>query len=219
MPKHVLGGGAALAALCSAGAMAQSSFMADVIGSTIANMNSGVPEKCFDGRWSPSAEDIEKGKARVASGLEHYRELATSGTDVSKAFIGSKSFRRWRLDGQNQDPRAFRDPWIVQAATLEPVAFTVGNWKSTYHAQWKALSADGTVLGIYDAWMNKSDTGSRFIWLDLYSPAASEKAMANTPFCDQPGDVEKWKEAKARRAADKAAKRAANEAARASQSN
>src|SRR5205814_70055 len=127
----------------------------------------------------------------------------------------SKSFRHWRLDGQNQDPRALRDPWIAQAATLEPVAFTVGNWKSSYHAQWKAVSADGTVLGLYDAWMNKSDTGSRFIWLDLYSAAAADKAMPNEPFCDQPGDVGLWKQAKAKHEAEKAAKRAAREAEKA----
>jgi hypothetical protein len=210
--------GAAVAASGAAPAVAQSNFVASVIGQTIANMNQGAPEKCFDGRWTPSAEDIEKGKIRVASGLDHYRELAAAGTDVSKAFIGSKSFRRWRLDGQNEDPRALRDPWIARAAKLEPVAFTAGNWNSSYHAQWKAVDADGNVLGLYDAWMNKSDTGSRFIWLDLYSPAAADKAMPNVPFCDQPGDIEEWKAANAKREAEKATKRAAKEAAKATPS-
>lgn len=208
---------AAASVLLHAPAAAQSNFVASVIGQTIANMNTAAPDKCFDGRWSPSAEDIEKGKARVQSGLDHYRQLAAAGTDVSKAFIGSKSFRRWQLDGQNQDPRALRDPWIGQAARLEQVAFTASNWNSGYHVQWKALAADGTMVGLYDAWMNKSDTGSRFVWLDLYSPAAAAKAMANTPFCDQPGDIEKWKEAKAKHDAERAAKRA-KEAAEATDS-
>lgn len=185
----------------------------DVLGQTVANMNAGAPDKCYDGRWSPSAEDIENGKVRVQSGLDHYRQLAGAGTDVSKAFIGSKSMRRWQLDGEKQDPRALRDPWIGQAAKLEPTAFTVGNWKNGYHAQWRAVAADGSTLGYYDAWMNKSDTGSRFIWLDLHSPATADKVMADTAFCSEPGDIENWKEAKAKREAAKAAKRAAQAAA------
>ncbi len=214
--------GAASVALLGTSATAQSAFiqaLPDVLGQVVSGMNTAAPDKCFDGRWSPSAADNDKGKVRVQSGLDHYRELAGAGADVSKAFIGSKSFRRWRLDGEKQDPRSLHDPWIGQAARLEQVAFTTGNWNGGYHVQWKALAADGTMLGLYDAWMNKSDTGSRFIWLDLYSPAQTDKAMANIAFCDQPGDVEVWKEAQAKRAAKKAAKLAAEQADRATQGN
>lgn len=205
------------ALLGGAPAGAQSSFMADVIGQAVAGYGGGRPNACYDGRWTPSAESIAKGPARVEAAMANYRQVASTGTDLRKV-IGSEGVRRWQLDGQVQDVRAVRDPFLPRATRLELLFVTSGNESAYYRAQWRAYAADGGEIGIYDAlmfWKSK-----KFMSLDLYTPGATARPLANTPFCETPGDVEAWKEAKAKREAEKAAKQAAKEAARAtSQAN
>jgi len=209
MHKSALLGAVALAALAAAPAVSQSSFMADVIGQAVAGYGSGRPNACYDGRWTPSAESIAKGPERVEAAMANYRQVASIGTDLRKV-IGSEGVRRWQIDGQQQDVRAVRDPFLPKIARLERLFITSGNENAYYRVQWRAYAADETEIGIYDAlmfWRSK-----KFMSLDLYTPQATDMPVANTPFCETPGDVEAWQEAKAKREAEKAAKRAAKAA-------
>lgn len=207
--RKVVIAGAVLAAFSAAPALAQSYIVNDVIAQTMMGIGSGRPDKCYDGRWTPSAESIAKGPARVEAAMANYRQVASTGTDLRKV-IGSEGVRRWQLDGQVQDVRAVRDPFLPRAARLELLFVTPGNESAYYRAQWRAIAADGTEIGIYDAlmfWRSK-----KFMSLDLYTLSATDRPLANTPFCQTPGDVENFKEAKARREEEKAAKRAAKDA-------
>ena len=138
--------------------------------------------------------------------MANYRQVAAAGTDLRKV-IGSEGVRRWQLDGQTQDVRAVRDPFLPRIARLERLFITSGNENAYYRVQWRAYAADGSEIGIYDALMFWKS--SRFMSLDLYTPRPTARPVANTPFCETPGDVELWQKAKAEREAKRAAKRAA----------
>jgi hypothetical protein len=209
MRKFVIAG-AVLAACPAAPAVAQSYIVNDVIAQSLMGVGSGRPNKCYDGRWTPSAELIAKGPARVEAAMANYRSVASVGTDLRKV-IGSEGSRRWQLDGQVQDVRAVRDPFLPRAARLDLLSVTAANSSAYYRAQWRAVAADGTEIGIYDAVMFWRSI--KFMSLDLYTPAATDRPVADTPFCQVPGDVEKFMAAKAKREEEKAAQRAANEAA------
>jgi hypothetical protein len=189
--------------------------MADMIGQAVAGYGGGArPDGCYNGRWTPSAESIAKGPARVEAVMANYRQIASTGTDLRRA-IGAEGVRRWQLDGQVQDVRAVSDPFLPKVARLERLFITSGNESAYYRIQWRAYAADGSEIGIYDALMFWN--GKKFMSLDLYTAQATVRPVANTPFCETPGDVELWREAKAKREAEKAAKRAAKEAAKAAQ--
>jgi len=205
-----------LAAAVPTSAHAQFAGMPDVIAQTIAGMNAPLPDKCYDGRWTPSAESIAKGPARVEAAMANYRQVAATGTDLRKV-IGSEGVRRWQLDGKVQDVRAVRDPFLSRVARLELLAVTPSNGGAYYRAQWRAIAADGSEVGSYDAlmfWRSK-----KFMSLDLYTPSATDRPLPDTPFCQRPGDVEEWKEARAKLEAEKAAKRAAKDAGKANGGN
>ena len=72
----------ALATLGGGPAVAQSSFMPDVIGQTVANSmaNPGNPDKCYDGRWQPKEQDVTTGRQRAEIALQAYLNLAASGS-------------------------------------------------------------------------------------------------------------------------------------------
>jgi hypothetical protein len=204
-------------ALGAAPATAQSSFMADVIGQAVAGYGGGgTPDKCYDGGWQPKPKDLSSGPGRVESAIHNYLLVAAAGTDLKPAFTGGKHLWYWKMDGAEQDVRAARDPWASRVIRVEPIGFAASNQGGQFRAIWKAFAADGTVLGIYDGWLQRWDGGTaRLIHLDLYSPGAAKQPDELVPFCFIPGDVAKWKEAKAKREAEKAAKRAAKEAAKA----
>lgn len=199
MRLFVLIVGAAAASLPIVPATAQSSFMADAIGQAVANANRSAPAACYDGRWAAKPKNLEKGITRAEALIQRYKQQFASGPDLKKLFINSKA--RWQYDGQRQNVRNLHDPWAARTARLERIALTVGNYGIFYHVQWRAFAADGSFLGIYDALLNSN--GTQFTWLDLYSPGASGKPTSNTPFCNEPGDVEAWQAAKQKRAAEK----------------
>src|SRR4051812_26610106 len=101
MRKTTIIGAAAAGLLSGMPAIAQSSFMADVIGQAVAGYGAGRPNACYDGRWTPSAESLAKGPARVEAAMANYRQVASAGTDLRKV-IGAEGVRRWQLDGQVQ---------------------------------------------------------------------------------------------------------------------
>jgi hypothetical protein len=215
MSKLKFCGAAALALLAAAPAVAQSSFMADMIGQAVAGYgNAGTPDACYDGRWQPKPKDLAMGPQRVEAAMRAYQQFATTSTDLKPVFTGGKHIWLWRIDGVEQDVRAVRDPWAPSVARVEPIAFQGANQAGTFRALWRAVAADGTVLGTYDGWLTRWDGNTaRFMHLDLYSANAAKQPDPMIPFCFAPGDIAKWQEAKAKREAEKAAKRAAKEAA------
>lgn len=194
---------AAVLAASATSATAQSSIANDVVAQMLMSGNQGRPSSCYNGRWTPSAESILKGPERVEATMANYRQFASAGTDLRKA-VGSEGLRRWQIDGQVMDARAVRDPFLPRVARLERLFVTSGNESAFYRVQWRALAADGSEIGIYDGlmfWRSK-----KFMSLDLYTPQATVRPVPNTPFCEVPGDVEKWQEAKAESDARKAAR-------------
>lgn len=203
---------AAAIMVTAAPAATQSYAINDVIAQTIAGYgNRGRPDGCYNGRWTPSAESIQKGPDRVEVTMANYRQIASAGTDLRKA-VGSEGMRRWQIDGQVMDARSVRDPFLPRVARLERLFVRPGNENAFYRIQWRAFAADGSEIGIYDGvmfWRSK-----KFMTLDLYTPGAKVRPVADTPFCQVPGDVEQWQEAKLERDARKAARAAEREAAR-----
>lgn len=192
-------------------ASAQSSIANDVVAQMLMSGNQGRPSSCYNGRWTPSAESVAKGPDRVEVTMANYRQIATAGTDLRKA-VGSEGQRRWQLDGQVMDARSVRDPFLPRVARLERLFVRSGNESAFYRVQWRAVAADGSEIGIYDGlmfWRSK-----KFMSLDLYTPQAQVRPVADTPFCQVPGDVEKWQEAKAESDARKAARNAAKPSSR-----
>lgn len=202
---------AAALATATAPAASQSSMINDVIAQTVAGYgNRERPNGCYNGRWTPSAESIQKGPDRVESTMANYRQIASTGTDVRKA-VGSEGTRRWQIDGEVKDARSVADPFLPRAARLERLFVRPGNENAFYRIQWQALAADGSEIGIYDGvmfWRSK-----KFMTLDLYTPGAKVRPVPDTPFCQIPGDVELWQEAESTKDAKKAARKAAREAA------
>ena len=151
-----------------------------------------MPDACFDGRWSPKPKDIERAQARSEQAINRYLRLASSGSDVSGAFMGAiagKKQRHWYLDGVEVDTKIAKDPWAARVVRVEPIGMVVGNWPIKYRAQWRALAADGSTLGIYDGFMQTTIRGAQIYDLKLYSPGSTARPEPMTPFCNVPGDL------------------------------
>lgn len=204
----------AVAAAWAGPAVAQG-IIPDVIASTIANMNQGMPEACLDGSWEPTPEQAARFTAEAEPALRNYLELAAAGADLSPAFTHRRSDRRWAIDGEQSDFAAVRDPWAARVARLELVGLRLGGTKVRGRGLWRAFAADGTELGIYDGLFRRKTRGFAVSSLDLFSAGAVKQPAALTGFCYTPGDTEQFREARAEREAERAARRAAREAERA----
>lgn len=207
-----------LAALVAAGvagpAGAQSSMVNDVIAQTISGMNQGTPAACYTDRWAPKPKGIAKGTERSEAGIATYLKIAAAGTDLSEAYTYAQEERLWSLDGVGQDSRAARDPWASRVARLERVDLRVGNGEVSYRGLWRAVAADGTLLGTYDALLIRKKGESRLRHLALVSPGNASQPQATGLFCYEPGDIEKREQDIAERKAEKVARRAARDAGR-----
>ena len=73
----------------------------------------------------------------------------------------------------------------------------------------ESRGADGKVLGTYDGFMFAKARSFALRELHLTSASNPIQPEPLKPYCQVPGDVAKWQEAKAKREAEKAAKRAA----------
>jgi len=207
MRKLVIG---MLALLGSGSASGQSSFMADVIGQAAAGYSGGEPDSCFDGRQRPKPEGIASASVRADKAFGEYRTFAATKASLKPLFYGKKN---WDFDGAVQDAAAATDPWADRISRVERVNLTVANTaRSWFRGIWNAYAADGSLLGSYDAMMQAGRGSAGFISLALRSPGSAAHSEPVVPFCSRPGDIERWKEARAKREAEKAAKRAAKEA-------
>lgn len=190
---------------------AQSSFMADMIGQAVMNSSGGGnPKACYDGRMQAKPKQLAAADGLVDAAFADYLKLAASSTDTSRIFVSNRKMRHWLVDGQEQDVRAMRDPIAGRIARVERSGLVTSNRGLEFHAAWRALAADGSTLGTYDAWLvTWGKQGARFFSLDLTLAGSTAAARPLVPFCYKPGDIQEWSDAVAKREADKAARRAA----------
>lgn len=203
----------ALALAAPAPAQAQG-VIPDVISSTVANMNRGLPERCLDGRMEPDAAESARFTAEAEPALRAYLALAAAGSDPTPAFTSRRNERSWALDAEPLDLATGRDPWAARIARLELVGLRLGGWKVHGRGLWRAFAADGTELGLYDGYFRAHREGFRVSALDLFSPGGDKQPTPIAGFCDVPGDTEQFREARAAREEHRAARRAEREAAR-----
>lgn len=216
MKRHLLFA-SLIATVFSMPVAGQSSFMSDMIGQAVANSmgQSGNPKSCYDGRMQAKPQQVAIGAGQVDAAFASYLRLASSSTDTSTIFVANRKMRHWLVDGQEQDVRAMRDPLANRIARIERTGLVTSNRGLEYHAAWRAIGADGSTLGTYDGWLvTWGKQGARFFSLDLNLPGSPAQAKPIVPFCYQPGDIEEWHLANAKREADKAARRAARAARR-----
>ena len=217
--KFYLLSAALIAAMGSAPLGAQSYIANDVIAGML-SQGSGQHENCYNGKWDSTPAETEAKRPGAEPAMRLYLQFAAApGGDVSGAFFHAHDMIYWSLDGVKTPVSGARDPWAAKVARIEPVGFALGNWKRRYRAQWRAIAADGSVIGLYDAYMRKKGDGQQLLGLDLYSPTATVQPKPMGRFCEFPGDTDKWAANMAEEAAKKAAKRAAREAERAKAAN
>jgi len=204
--KAILGG--LLAALTSESAAAQVS--PSVFGNTIGKlMTPGkMPDSCYDGTGRVSAKAIQKVAPYVDRTIQNYRERAMGAEGIRTAFM---KHGRLIIDGVEIDLARAKDPWLdptVQLVRREDfVRATAGGFVLV---RWNAIAHDGRVLGTYEGFMAPRPREFGFRELKLYTEGTS-KPEALKAFCQMPGDVEAWREAKVKRDTERAAKKAARE--------
>lgn len=180
--------GAAALALQGSPATAQDYgvFIADVIGQTIANMNSYAPPCGY-------MPDNELAEARdpAPAVIQGYFDAARSGGDRTRFFkLDNKA--RWRLgesavgsDGLN----AQADPLAVEGNRLDPQAlrfYRAGTY-STAQGQWAVMAPDGTVAGVYTGLFTRERGQWKLRELTVI-PAGSEVGAIDQ-YCAEPGDL------------------------------
>lgn len=178
------------------GAQAQSSILPDVIGATIGNMSAGWPEKCLSLKQKEKPKAVARFSAEAEPALRVYLAAAGSGADLSPTYKRTWS-NRWALDGVvTQDLRAVRDPWASRVERLEAVGLVLGRSEIFGHGIWRAFGADGALLGTYEAEMIRKTKGYAVGRLKLWSPGQEGQARPLTAYCVEPGDHERWAQAK-----------------------
>lgn len=211
--------GAAVLLMYSGSASAQMPGINDVIAQTIAGMNSGLPDSCYNGKWSPKAEKIDEPRDAALPVLTIYLETAAKGGDLSSLVWHRKSESHWALNGETVPFNQARDPIAARVTKLDRRAFFLSNLETRGRAVFDAYDSAGNALGVYDIVVRKKGSNWTISTLDIYGNGTAAKPAPLSAFCDVPGDVEKWQEAVAEREAKKAAKRAAKEAERAARAN
>jgi len=214
MRKSIRLGTATIMVIGASSALAQPTAVDNVISQFYINQNNGLPDSCFDGRHPPKQSEIANGRARAEEAFNHYLSLAKSGESLVSSFIKEKHVRTWRHDGIAQTVDIARDPLAARIARTELSDLHMGNGKTSYRGVWRAYAADGTYVGSYEAFLYRTRNSARIIRLDVYSASAAIQPGPSAPFCSEPGDIEKWREAKTAREAEEAARRTANQAKR-----
>jgi hypothetical protein len=177
-------------------------------GQVIVTLNFGLPEACLDGRWDPNVADTARFMAEAEPALLAYLTRAASRSANVSPFENGGLDRRWTLDGARLNARTGRDPWAADVARLDLLGLRLGGKKQRGRALWRAFAADGTELGIYDGLFRRRRRDFELIAVDLFSPGAARQPPVLSGFCDMPGDVDAYHEARARHEERRAARRA-----------
>lgn len=148
---------------------------------------------CYD----PSRMVFPKGKQiRMAeAAFQRYVDLARTSKNLRSSFsilgnLGKNANNlRWVLDGKEQQPENATDPWINDSTTFKLIGMVRSKVGLSLRGEWQAFSADGHMLGTYDAFMIVHIGGFRLRWLRLYSQGKDLQPEPLTGFCMYPGDA------------------------------
>jgi hypothetical protein len=176
----------------------------------------GIPTRIIlDGCYNPNlvhrSRRVISIDPYIDQAMEKYLGVARGSGKLDKVFTGTREHRLMLIDGVQVDPRNARDPWTSRVARLEPAGSIQSNDDFNAHGKWRALAADGSLVGTYDAYLRAGVGGFHIRQLKLVSAGSTIPPDELKPFCIDPGDIEKWQEKKAQREAEKAAKRAENQ--------
>src|SRR3954453_23798903 len=125
----------------------------------VAQYYGGIPtgrillDACYDPNFRHAPSRLPKIIPYAEQAINKYLGLARSSSNLDKMFTGTREHRLMMIDGAQVDPRSARDPWAARVARLEPVGYVQSNEDFNMHAQWRAVAADGTLLGTYDAFI------------------------------------------------------------------
>ena len=167
-----------------------------------------ILDACYDPEFRVSDRQVQLIVPYVNQAMEKYVSTVRSGGNLDDLFYGKRDQRHWTLDGAELDPRSAKDPWITASTRLQPAQYVRSNVGAggAIVSRWNVIGDDGRVLGTYDAVMVARARHFAFRELNLHSPNGAALQPLKT-FCLDPGDIEKWQAAKAKREAEKAARK------------
>jgi hypothetical protein len=168
-------------------------MIADVIGQTIANMNSGV-NYCITGLVPPEKE-IAEARDPAPATMQGYFDAARLGQSRSKWFklnkktkwqIGTTVAGMTTLDAQT-------DPLAVAGNRLDPAPlrfYRAGSYQTAL-GQWAVLDSAGGVVGAYTAMFERE----KGLWKikELTLSRSGETLIPAAQYCTTPGDVMKFR--------------------------
>src|SRR4051794_37539881 len=193
---HIAAAIAALAGASAAGAQAW-------IGQVLMPTNAKPSDKCYDSNLPQKPASLQDRQARSNVAIREYLALAAASADVSHAYA-SKHYGRWLIDGVDRPLQAAADPWAARTARIEQLGFVLSNQSEyDFMAAWRAIAADGSTLGYYDALMQRGPHGSAWILVLKLTSATHPPPQVNR-YCRYVGDIEQWQVARAKRDAERA---------------
>src|SRR3954468_19368983 len=128
----------AVAASAFASSAHAQGIIPDVIASTIANMNQGLPEHCLDGSWEPTPEQAARFTREAEPALRAYLALAAIGADLRPAYDGDRHHLHCAIDGQESGLASVRDPWAAHIPRLDLIGLRLGGMKVRGRGLWRA---------------------------------------------------------------------------------
>jgi hypothetical protein len=167
-----------------------------------------ILDACYDPNFPRDPARLQKLIPYADQAIDKYLGLARNSVKLDKMFTGPAQRRLMFIDGVQVDPKTATDPWATRVTKVEPIGYVQSNEDFNMHAQWRALDANGTLLGTYDAFIRIGVGGYHIRQIKLISAGSTAQADTLESFCMDPGDIEKWQEKKAKRDAEKAAQRA-----------
>ena len=162
-----------------------------------------ILEACYDPNLRADPKAMQAVSRLADKAFEKYIALARSSQSLDRVFTqngiftGAARRQAWVRDGVPGDPRTARDPWIERAVRFERIGLLRSNDGLGARGQWRAIGADGQVLGIYDAHFLGRMSGYGIRKLQLYSASAAVQPEPVKAFCLYPGDIEERQAKKA----------------------
>lgn len=229
--RIVRSAGALTLALCLAAPAAAQGIIPSVIGATIGNMvaQNSAYARCLSGE-APKAKKISLALGRTQAAMSAYMRLAGAApaADASAAFTHKQKLWSWSMGGQAGEVGAIDDPvaraHIARGSALPaPTSFVLSGDQRSAAGIWivPGQSEGDAPLGHYRVSFRPEGRslpqgGQAWKVTSIEVIAGSAEAAPVAQYCSKPGDVEehriaveKYKEERARKKAEKAARRAA----------
>jgi hypothetical protein len=166
-------------------------------------MGQGVGKWCYDGTAKHNAKYFAGQIPYADQAMDKYLGLAKTTSSLDKMFTGTRDHRVLFIDGTQADTRTARDPWAARIAKLDRVDLVQSNDTQNIHGQWRAITSNGTTLGTYDVLLRAGVGGYHIRQMSLISTGSTTRPSELTPFCNEPGDIARWQQAKAKHDTEK----------------